>query len=122
MPATGRLQTLKVSCCTVPAHTLPKLPMPVTETSGACDWPETATSAFGVPGSLLATSSVATLLPVGRLGWNRSLSCSEAPGATVKGKKRVLGVRNSGSDGRIPVTLSGQLPELLIVSGRSANE
>src|SRR3974390_422229 len=95
--------------------------MPVTDTSGACDWPETGTNTLGLMGSLLSTSSCALRVPVGSVGWKRSLNCTEVPGATLNGKV-VFGVRNSGSDGRMLLTVSVHDPALLTVMGRSTND
>ena len=80
--------------------------------------PVTLTALFGVAGSLLAMVIVAALAP-GEVGWNRMGTATLSPGATATGKFRTCGSWNSPAVEVRPVTSSGHVPPLLIVTGQS---
>ena len=72
----------------------------------------------GDVGAVLVTEIVAFLAPA-LVGWKRSGSSVVAPGATVIGNDSTCGAMKSAALDEIPVTVTGQLPGFVSISGRS---
>src|SRR5690349_6793637 len=76
------------------------------------------TTLFGVPGSLLASVSVADFGP-DVVGAKRTCTSSAAPGAMTSGNTSTCGTSSSGELDVMLAIDSGDVPLLLIVSGVS---
>ena len=70
--------------------------------------------------AVLVTVIVALFAPT-LVGWKRSGTSVVAPGATVIGNARTCGVMKSAALDAMPVTVTGQVPGFVSISGRSRN-